>query len=65
MPDAELSGERLAREVERLLAQPERLESMSKASYALGPREATAHIAEALVRLAGGERTGEADVRAS
>lgn len=62
VPDAELSGERLAHELGRLLAAPEVLEQMAQRSYELGPRGATALIAQALLRVAGVEGR-EADVR--
>ena len=65
VPDAELDGARLADEIERLLSAPEALARMAAQSHALGPRDATAHIAGALLQVAGVEPRGEVDVRAS
>ncbi len=52
IPDAELDGERLAREVEELLADPGRLEAMAEAARAVARPGAAARIAEELLALA-------------
>lgn len=64
LPDAELSGARLARDVEALLGAPERLAEMAARSRELGRPGATAEIATALQQLARVEPRGEAHVRA-
>lgn len=62
VPDAELSGERLASEIGALLADPERLADMRRRSAALARPQATAALAEAVRRVAG--RGKETHVRA-
>jgi UDP-N-acetylglucosamine--N-acetylmuramyl-(pentapeptide) pyrophosphoryl-undecaprenol N-acetylglucosamine transferase len=54
VPDAELTPERLAAEVAELLADPERLAAMARASASLARPEAAAEIAAELRRSAGG-----------
>ena len=46
VPDAELNGERLARELESLIGEPRRLESMAGAAKALGRPDAASAVAE-------------------
>jgi UDP-N-acetylglucosamine--N-acetylmuramyl-(pentapeptide) pyrophosphoryl-undecaprenol N-acetylglucosamine transferase len=53
VPDAELTGERLFREVTRLAAHPGELEAMARAALALARPEAAARAAEELERAAG------------
>jgi UDP-N-acetylglucosamine--N-acetylmuramyl-(pentapeptide) pyrophosphoryl-undecaprenol N-acetylglucosamine transferase len=53
VPDAELDGPRLAREVGGLLAAPERLGAMRNAARALARPDAAERVAAELVRLAG------------
>ena len=52
VPDAELDGPRLAREVEALLGAPERLEAMSAAARRLARVAAADRIADEVLRLA-------------
>jgi UDP-N-acetylglucosamine--N-acetylmuramyl-(pentapeptide) pyrophosphoryl-undecaprenol N-acetylglucosamine transferase len=52
VPDAELDGPRLAREVGALLAAPQRLGAMSKAARAVARPDAAATIADELLALA-------------
>ncbi|MDE3129548.1 MAG: UDP-N-acetylglucosamine--N-acetylmuramyl-(pentapeptide) pyrophosphoryl-undecaprenol N-acetylglucosamine transferase, partial [Acidobacteriota bacterium] len=65
IPDAELSGERLRTEVERLLADPARLEAMGRAALGLARPHAAAVIASEILAAAGvqsivaGEHAGE------
>jgi UDP-N-acetylglucosamine--N-acetylmuramyl-(pentapeptide) pyrophosphoryl-undecaprenol N-acetylglucosamine transferase len=54
VPDAELDGDRLAREVGELLAAPESLEAMAEAARTAARPGAAARIAEELLALAGG-----------
>lgn len=54
VPDREMSGERLAREVLALAAEPGRLEKMAEAARRLGRPGAAARAAGLLERLAGG-----------
>jgi UDP-N-acetylglucosamine--N-acetylmuramyl-(pentapeptide) pyrophosphoryl-undecaprenol N-acetylglucosamine transferase len=56
VPDAELTGERLRREVEALLADPERLASMARASAALARPDAARVVADELQAAADGGR---------
>jgi UDP-N-acetylglucosamine:LPS N-acetylglucosamine transferase len=51
IPDAELDGARLAREVAALLAAPERIAAMGKAARAVARPEAEDRIAEELLGL--------------
>ena len=53
VPDGELDAARLAREVEALLAAPERLEAMSQAARAAAKPGAAGRIADELLALAG------------
>ena len=57
VPDAELDGPRLAREVAALLRAPQRMAEMAKAAAAAARPDAAERIAEELLRLAGGEAT--------
>ncbi len=52
--DSELDADRLAREVEDLLADPARLDRMAGAARSLARPDAAHHIAEELLRLASG-----------
>ena len=52
VPDAELDGPRLAREVGALLAAPQRLATMAKAARAVARPDAADRIAEELLALA-------------
>jgi UDP-N-acetylglucosamine--N-acetylmuramyl-(pentapeptide) pyrophosphoryl-undecaprenol N-acetylglucosamine transferase len=52
IPDAELTGRRLAQEVGRLLADPARLNAMARASAALARPDAAGEIAEELLAAA-------------
>jgi UDP-N-acetylglucosamine--N-acetylmuramyl-(pentapeptide) pyrophosphoryl-undecaprenol N-acetylglucosamine transferase len=52
IPDGELDGPRLAREVAALLGSPDRLTSMSRAAKALARVDAADRIAEATLALA-------------
>ena len=56
LADQELSGARLASEVDRLLADPERLAQMARASASIARLDATGKV-EAELRAAGGERS--------
>jgi UDP-N-acetylglucosamine--N-acetylmuramyl-(pentapeptide) pyrophosphoryl-undecaprenol N-acetylglucosamine transferase len=63
LPDADLSGEKLAREVSELLRSGERLAQMATRSRQLGRPDATRELAADLLRLSG--KSGEeAHVRA-
>ncbi|HEX6989145.1 MAG TPA: undecaprenyldiphospho-muramoylpentapeptide beta-N-acetylglucosaminyltransferase [Bacillota bacterium] len=53
LPDAELSGARVGREVERLLSDGERLAAMARAAAALGRPDAGRRLAELLLEAAG------------
>ncbi|MFQ5599859.1 MAG: undecaprenyldiphospho-muramoylpentapeptide beta-N-acetylglucosaminyltransferase [Candidatus Krumholzibacteriia bacterium] len=64
VPDAELSGERLAREIRTLLERPGRLEEMSGCSAALARPRAAADIAEDLGLCVRAGTSGVAYVRA-
>ena len=67
IPDAELTGPRLAQEVGRLLADRSRLAAMARASAGLARPEAAAEIAAEVMRVArrdeprGGDRSHTAD----
>jgi UDP-N-acetylglucosamine:LPS N-acetylglucosamine transferase len=52
VPDAELDGPRLAREVGTLLAAPQRLGAMAKAARAGAKPDAAQRIADELIALA-------------
>jgi UDP-N-acetylglucosamine--N-acetylmuramyl-(pentapeptide) pyrophosphoryl-undecaprenol N-acetylglucosamine transferase len=52
VPDAELDGPRLAREVGALLAAPQRLSAMAKAAQAIARPDAAERIAAELLALA-------------
>jgi UDP-N-acetylglucosamine--N-acetylmuramyl-(pentapeptide) pyrophosphoryl-undecaprenol N-acetylglucosamine transferase len=54
VPDAELTAERLAEEVGRLLADPDRLQKMAHASARLARPDAARDIANAVLEAAGG-----------
>ena len=56
IPDAELDGARLAREVGALLADPSRLHDMAQASAGLARPDAAAAIAREVLAAAGGSR---------
>ena len=51
LPDAELDGDRLAREVTELLAAPRRIEAMAEAARAAARPGAAARIADELLAL--------------
>jgi len=51
VPDAEVDGPRLAREVAALLGSPHRLEAMSNAARRLARIDAADRIAEEVLRL--------------
>ena len=51
VPDAELDGPRLAREVAALLSAPQRMAEMSNAARAAAPRDAAERIAGELIAL--------------
>jgi UDP-N-acetylglucosamine--N-acetylmuramyl-(pentapeptide) pyrophosphoryl-undecaprenol N-acetylglucosamine transferase len=51
IPDAELDGPRLAREVGGLLAAPQRMAEMSNAAGAVAKPDAAERVAEELLRL--------------
>jgi UDP-N-acetylglucosamine--N-acetylmuramyl-(pentapeptide) pyrophosphoryl-undecaprenol N-acetylglucosamine transferase len=53
VPDAELEGPRLAREVAALLGAPQRMAAMANAARALAPADAAQRIADELLALAG------------
>ena len=53
VPDAELDGPRLAREVGELLAAPERMQAMAKAASSVAHPEAAQRIAREILALAG------------
>jgi UDP-N-acetylglucosamine--N-acetylmuramyl-(pentapeptide) pyrophosphoryl-undecaprenol N-acetylglucosamine transferase len=59
IPDDELDGPRLAREVAALLGAPERLGAMSRAARALARPDAADRIADATLRLAGAPAGGD------
>lgn len=52
--DGELTGERLAEEIRKLLADPATLREMGRNAYALSRPNASARIAEAVEKLGGG-----------
>ena len=52
VPDEELDGPRLAREVGALLAAPQRLSTMAKAAQAVARPDAADQVADALIALA-------------
>jgi UDP-N-acetylglucosamine--N-acetylmuramyl-(pentapeptide) pyrophosphoryl-undecaprenol N-acetylglucosamine transferase len=54
VPDAELTAERLRREVDALLGDPSRLAAMATASRALARPDAAEAIAREVVAAAGG-----------
>lgn len=58
VPDAELDGPRLAREVGALLRAPERLRAMRRAALSLARPDAAEQIADELMSMAGGSRRG-------
>jgi UDP-N-acetylglucosamine--N-acetylmuramyl-(pentapeptide) pyrophosphoryl-undecaprenol N-acetylglucosamine transferase len=64
LPDAQLSGARLAGEIDALLAEPGRLQRMRERSLALARPRATEELAAAVSRQAGREPREEAHVRA-
>jgi UDP-N-acetylglucosamine--N-acetylmuramyl-(pentapeptide) pyrophosphoryl-undecaprenol N-acetylglucosamine transferase len=53
VPDDELDGPRLAREVGALLAAPQRMAAMAKAARAVAKPDAAQRIADELLALAG------------
>ena len=53
VPDAELDGPRLAREVGELLAAPERMHAMGKAALSAARPDAAQRIADGLLALVG------------
>src|SRR5918998_1612580 len=57
VPDEELDGPRLAREVAALLGAPQRLAEMANAAAAAARPDAAERIADELLRLAGGADT--------
>jgi UDP-N-acetylglucosamine--N-acetylmuramyl-(pentapeptide) pyrophosphoryl-undecaprenol N-acetylglucosamine transferase len=54
IPDRELSGERLAGEIKKLLADSARLREMGRLSFALSRPDAAKRVAESVERLGGG-----------
>jgi UDP-N-acetylglucosamine--N-acetylmuramyl-(pentapeptide) pyrophosphoryl-undecaprenol N-acetylglucosamine transferase len=52
--DADLSGERMAQEIRKLLAEPGRLREMGRFAYSLSRPDAARRIAESVERLGGG-----------
>jgi UDP-N-acetylglucosamine--N-acetylmuramyl-(pentapeptide) pyrophosphoryl-undecaprenol N-acetylglucosamine transferase len=56
VPDAELDGPRLAREVAALLGNPQRMAAMARAARALAPPDAAARVADELLALTKVER---------
>jgi UDP-N-acetylglucosamine--N-acetylmuramyl-(pentapeptide) pyrophosphoryl-undecaprenol N-acetylglucosamine transferase len=58
IPDPELDGPRLAREVGTLLGAPQRMAAMAKAARAVAKPDAAERIADELIALARGERAG-------
>ena len=56
VPDRELDGARLARELDELLADPSRLQSMGRAALTLGRTDATARFADLVEEVASGRR---------
>lgn len=58
VPDAELDGPRLAREVAALLGSPERLERMARAAQALARPDAAERVADGLLQLTAGPKAG-------
>ena len=59
LPDAEVDGPRLAREVGALLAAPTRLAEMARAARAVARPDAAERIAEEVLALAGGRPAAE------
>jgi UDP-N-acetylglucosamine--N-acetylmuramyl-(pentapeptide) pyrophosphoryl-undecaprenol N-acetylglucosamine transferase len=59
VPDDELNGPRLAREVAALLGAPQRMAEMANAAAAVARPDAADKIAAELLRLAGGSDTAE------
>jgi UDP-N-acetylglucosamine--N-acetylmuramyl-(pentapeptide) pyrophosphoryl-undecaprenol N-acetylglucosamine transferase len=53
LPDAELSGQRLLAELQSLLAEPERLASMARASRSLGRPNAADAVLDAVREMIG------------
>jgi UDP-N-acetylglucosamine--N-acetylmuramyl-(pentapeptide) pyrophosphoryl-undecaprenol N-acetylglucosamine transferase len=64
LPDAELSGVRLAREIGALLVAPERLEAMARRSAALARPDAARALVDDVLALLGHGARGEEHVRA-
>jgi UDP-N-acetylglucosamine--N-acetylmuramyl-(pentapeptide) pyrophosphoryl-undecaprenol N-acetylglucosamine transferase len=60
VPDAELDGARLERELTALLGDADRLEQMSAAARALGRPDAAARVADLVERAAGSRASGAA-----
>jgi UDP-N-acetylglucosamine--N-acetylmuramyl-(pentapeptide) pyrophosphoryl-undecaprenol N-acetylglucosamine transferase len=58
IPDAELDGPRLAREVGTLLGAPQRMAAMAKAARAVATPDAAERIADELLALARGDLAG-------
>jgi UDP-N-acetylglucosamine--N-acetylmuramyl-(pentapeptide) pyrophosphoryl-undecaprenol N-acetylglucosamine transferase len=56
VPDAELDGLRIAAELERLLNDPARLDTMASAARTLGRVDATARFADLVEEVASGRR---------
>jgi UDP-N-acetylglucosamine:LPS N-acetylglucosamine transferase len=56
VPDRELDGPRLARELDSLLADPPRLRAMEQAARSLGRTDATARFADLVEEVARGAR---------
>ena len=56
VPDRELDGPRLARELDALLADPPRLLAMEQAARSLGRTDATARFADLVEEVARGTR---------
>jgi UDP-N-acetylglucosamine:LPS N-acetylglucosamine transferase len=52
VPDSELDGPRLRSELERLLEDPARLESMERAARSLGRTDATERFADLVEQVA-------------
>ncbi len=64
LPDAELSGARLAREIETLLASPQALAAMAQRSLQLSRPNAARDLVEDVLALLGQSARGETHVRA-